>query len=79
MKYSWYQKGEVLLQEIKETNLVPGMLAVWYVGQMGVVAKGCDVTVCLDPVLNDLCYPDGTTIQSCLFQYVILSIIFIIS
>lgn len=55
MKYNWYKSGEALLQEIKDTNPAPGMLAIWYIGQMGVIVKGAGVTVCLDPMLSDLC------------------------
>ena len=61
MEYNWYKKGEALLQEIRNTNPKQEMVAVWYIGQMGIIAKANNVTVCLDPVLNDLCYPDGAS------------------
>ena len=61
MEYHWYKEGEALLQEIKNTKLVKDMLAIWYIGQMGVIVKGENLTLCIDPVLNDLCYSDGSS------------------
>ena len=54
-KYNWYKEGQALLEEIKNTNPAPGMVALWYIGQMGVIVKGAGLTVCLDPMLSDLC------------------------
>lgn len=61
MKYAWYKKGQELLDEIKETILPKPIAALWYIGQMGMIVKWNGLTVCFDPVLNDLTYPDGTT------------------
>ncbi len=61
MKYEWYKKGTDLLNEIADTTLPDSMLALWYIGQMGVVVRWKDMTVCFDPVLNDLCGNDGLT------------------
>lgn len=61
MKYQWYKEGSALLEEIRRTALPESMAAVWYIGQMGTIIKWNGLVVCFDPVLNDLCYPDGTT------------------
>lgn len=61
MIYQWYKKGDILRQEIKETKLPETMAALWYIGQMGIVVRWKELTICFDPVLNDLCRPDGTT------------------
>lgn len=61
MKYQWYKEGKALLREIRETMLPETMAAVWYIGQMGTIMKWQDLVVCFDPVLTDLCNPDGTT------------------
>ncbi len=61
MEYHWYKEGEALLREIKNTNTSKDMLAIWYIGQMGMVAKTENLTICIDPVLNDLYYPDGSS------------------
>lgn len=61
MEYQWYKEGKALLEEMKNTVLPESMAAVWYIGQMGVVVKWKELVVCFDPVLNDLCYPDGRT------------------
>lgn len=53
-KYNWYKEGQALLEEIKNTTPAPGMVALWYIGQMGVIVKGAGLTVCLDPMLSDL-------------------------
>lgn len=61
MKYIWYKKGADLLEELKNTQVPEHMMAFWYIGQMGMAVKGAGLTLCFDPVLNDLCKPDGTT------------------
>ncbi|PNV60220.1 MBL fold metallo-hydrolase [Clostridium sp. chh4-2] len=61
MKYAWYKKGTELLNDLKETVVPEHMMAFWYIGQMGMAVKGAGITLCFDPVLNDLCSPDGTS------------------
>lgn len=60
MKRKWYQQGSALLQEIETTSLNQNTLAVWYLGQCGFVFKN-QVTVYIDPVLNDLTDDLGNT------------------
>lgn len=57
----WYKKGAMLQEEIRQTHLPDFLLAMWYIGQMGLVVKWKETTVCFDPVLNDLRNPDGTS------------------
>jgi len=59
MNYHWYKEGEALLQEIDHTNLASDALVIWYIGQMGIIVKAGGLTVCMDPVLNDLCDSEG--------------------
>lgn len=61
MDYHWYKSGDSLLNELLLTNsrLPESSLAIWYVGQMGVIIKGRQLTIGFDLVFNDLCYPDG--------------------
>ena len=61
MKRTWYKSGEALLKEISETVPDNNELAVWYLGQCGFAVKSKDCTLLIDPVLSDLCRPDGTT------------------
>lgn len=61
MHYKWYKKETALLKEIKETQVREDQIAFWYLGQMGILFKWKDLTVLIDPVLNDLTYPGGET------------------
>lgn len=61
MQYKWYQTGAALLRDIAQTEPPANMLAFWYLGQMGMLVKAGGVTLCFDPVLCDLCSPDGAT------------------
>lgn len=61
MRYQWNKKGDRLLREIKETHIPETMAALWYIGQMGIVVKWNGLTVCFDPVLNDLYHPDKSS------------------
>ena len=61
MRYMWNKKGDQLLGEILKTDLPESMAALWYVGQMGIVVKWNGLTICFDPVLNDLYHPDKTS------------------
>lgn len=55
----WYRRGKELKDEIRQTRLPAFLLAVWYIGQMGVVVKWNDKVICFDPILNDLKWPNG--------------------
>ncbi|KKC46091.1 beta-lactamase [Paenibacillus sp. D9] len=44
--------GEALIQEIDDTRVPFGMLAVWFLGQCSVVVKGGDVVIYIDPYLT---------------------------
>ncbi|SEN98671.1 MBL fold metallo-hydrolase [Paenibacillus sp. OV219] len=48
--------GEALIQEINETRVPYGMLAIWFLGQVSVVIKGGDTIVYIDPYLADAPY-----------------------
>ncbi|MCD8142125.1 MAG: MBL fold metallo-hydrolase [Clostridiales bacterium] len=61
MQYKWYRAGAALLGDIARTEPSAGELAFWYLGQMGMLVKTGGVTLCFDPVLNDLRNPDGST------------------
>ena len=50
---AWVRHGEQLIEEIDRTKVPAGALALWYLGQMGVVIKGADTTVYIDPYLSD--------------------------
>jgi L-ascorbate 6-phosphate lactonase len=49
----WVRFGEQLLEHIDRTKTPPGSLAIWYLGQMGLVLKGAETTVYVDPYLSD--------------------------
>ncbi|MGI6082040.1 MAG: MBL fold metallo-hydrolase [Limnochordia bacterium] len=50
---SWVRHGEQLIEEIDRTKVPADALALWYLGQMGLVIKGADTTVYIDPYLSD--------------------------
>lgn len=52
-KRIWYRKGSELTEEIADTKVLKGALALWNLGQCGFVWKE-QVTVYIDPVLNDM-------------------------
>lgn len=61
MKRKWYRQGSALLREIETTVVADrNTLAVWYLGQCGFVFKN-QVTVYIDPVLNDMTDDAGNT------------------
>ena len=60
MKREWAMQGASLLTNIEKTAVDKSCLAFWYIGQCGYIYKG-DVTIYIDPVLNDLTGPDGIT------------------
>lgn len=57
----WYQKGDRLLQDIRTADPGPGELALWYIGQCGIVIKWAGQILMIDPVLNDITTADGVT------------------
>jgi L-ascorbate 6-phosphate lactonase len=44
-----------LAQEIIGTNVVPGSLRIWWIGQEGFVIKSSRLTLYIDPYLSDYC------------------------
>ncbi|AZN41339.1 MBL fold metallo-hydrolase [Paenibacillus albus] len=56
MEKSNVKTGEALIQEINETRVPYGMLAIWFLGQVSVVIKGGDTIVYVDPYLADSSY-----------------------
>lgn len=50
-----YKGGTELMQEIRETDVAYGGIAVWSLGQMGIVLKGTrqDGFICIDPYLTN--------------------------
>lgn len=49
----WVKAGAELLQDIEQTTVPTGAVAIWYLGQMGFVIKGAGVVAYLDPYLVD--------------------------
>jgi L-ascorbate 6-phosphate lactonase len=45
-------QGKELIEEIRETEVPYGCLAVWFLGQASVIVKGSDVTVYIDPYVS---------------------------
>lgn len=43
-----------LLEQMRSITILPGSLAVWSLGQMGVAIKGPDALVVIDPCLSDV-------------------------
>ena len=42
-----------LVEQIDNTPIIPNSLAVWGLGQMGLVVKGPDAVLVIDPYLSD--------------------------
>lgn len=57
----WYKSGTALVQEINETVVPAGSIALWYIGQCGYILKSAELLIMIDPVLNDICGDDGQT------------------
>lgn len=53
IRKAWCKKGRELLEEIKDTKVSEGELAIWYLGQCGFVLKQQKI-IYIDPVLNDI-------------------------
>lgn len=45
--------GEALAQQIEQLNVPEGMIAIWGLGQAGVVIKGGETVAVIDPYLSD--------------------------
>lgn len=43
-----------LPEQLRATEILPGSLAIWSLGQMGVLIKGPDALVVIDPCLSDI-------------------------
>lgn len=54
MEYNWCKNGSDLRREILKLQIQADSVALWYVGQMGVVLKFHNKLYCIDPVFNDL-------------------------
>ncbi|MCL2703684.1 MAG: MBL fold metallo-hydrolase [Defluviitaleaceae bacterium] len=62
MNYShWYKYGDELLAEIRDTEVFPGSIAIWFFGQAGFALKAGRVVVYIDPYFNEGKNPDGTS------------------
>ena len=48
----WYKSGKELIEEMKGTQVPGGMLAIWYLGQAGIVVKAAEGTFVIDPYLG---------------------------
>ena len=49
----WYKYGQELMDEMKNTVLPEGFLAIWYLGQAGIVIKSGAKLACIDPYLRE--------------------------
>lgn len=47
------RSGSELVNEIRETTLVPGQIALWWLGQSGLLIKGRNAIVLIDPYLSE--------------------------
>ena len=43
-----------LPEQLRTTQILPGSLAIWSLGQMGVAIKGPDALIVIDPCLSDI-------------------------
>ena len=59
---TWTLCGSALVNEIEETLLPDGEIALWNMGQLGVVIKTHDLTIGIDLVLTDL-VENGTSVR----------------
>lgn len=53
MSYGSKRTGKALIQEIEETEVPFGCLAVWFLGQASVILKGGGITVYIDPYVTE--------------------------
>lgn len=59
----WYKSGRTLLDEIENTRVEQGELALWFIGQCGYICKYGGEIVLIDPVLNDIIGEDGKSVR----------------
>ena len=52
-KAGWYRSGKALLDEMKNTTLPEGMIAIWYLGQAGFAIKSGGILYGIDLYLRD--------------------------
>lgn len=57
----WSKKGQELLEEIRTLRPAENEVLFWYLGQMGCAVRTGQQLLLIDPVLNDLTRPDGTS------------------
>lgn len=57
----WHQKGDALLSQIRSTQTQEQEAALWFLGQCGFALRWNRKTILIDPVLNDLTNPDGSS------------------
>ena len=74
----WYKEGDALISQIRSTRLPEDMLAIWFMGQAGIVLKSGELTIAVDLYLENR--PGRAVLppfesQSCawLFDYVFCS------
>ncbi|AZS13311.1 MBL fold metallo-hydrolase [Paenibacillus lutimineralis] len=53
------KKGSALIQEVHQTEVPYGTLAIWFLGQESVIVKGDDVTIYIDPYVSDFLDRNG--------------------
>lgn len=46
--------GQALLAQMEQLPILPGSLAIWGLGQMGIAIKGPDALIYIDPCLSDV-------------------------
>ncbi|HEU5138380.1 MAG TPA: MBL fold metallo-hydrolase [Bacillales bacterium] len=47
-----YKKGQALVEEIRNTSVPKGAVAIWHLGQSGILIKGEDASLVIDPYLT---------------------------
>jgi L-ascorbate 6-phosphate lactonase len=55
--------GSALVEQIERTTAAPGSLALWGLGQMGLVVKGQRTVLVIDPCLSDMGAPADSPFQ----------------
>ncbi|GHV95298.1 MBL fold metallo-hydrolase [Spirochaetia bacterium] len=55
----WYKNGTALLQEIDNAKVEPGMVLLWFLGQLGFVIKIHETVLYIDALLNDFADEKG--------------------
>jgi len=55
----WYREGQALISEMNNSEVRPGRVAVYFLGQCGFVLKSADKTIGIDLVLEELYNSEG--------------------